>query len=99
VRHLDQELVAERRAETVVDRLEIVEIQSHHGERVAAPQPSPKAKVDLLRKKHPVRNIREGIVQSLMSKLLLHKRESLPRIVYRLSELAVLDRGRKLRSQ
>ena len=89
--HRDEEPVARRMAQGVVDDLEVVEVEEQHdGQRVGAW--GEEAVVDLLAEQGPVGEAGQRIVMGLMAELLLEARQ----LGERLLELPVLERDRRL---
>ena len=66
LRDLDEQLVAGRVAEAVVDRLEVVEIDEQDREEVLPAMPPLERMRDAIREEHPVREPRERVVVRLV---------------------------------
>ena len=71
--HGDQQLVADWMSETVVDRLEVVEIQEQHGHRVEATVAPVHGMGEPVEEQGAVRQTGEGVMERLMIELLLQR--------------------------
>ena len=69
--HLEQQLVARRVTEGVVDRLEVVEVHEQHGDRLVLPRLTLEGVRDAVVEQRPVRERRHRVVEGLVGELLL----------------------------
>ena len=70
-RDLDEQLVAGRVAEAVVDRLEVVEVEEQQGDVVAAAARPLERVLDAVQEQRPVRQPGERVVECLVRELVL----------------------------
>ena len=68
VRERHEQRVAHRMAETIVDRLEVVEIEEQH----RCLEPEREGSRDMLGEEHPIRELRQRVVERLVAQLLLY---------------------------
>ena len=71
MRQLDEELVAGRVAEAVVDVLEVVEVDEDHGHRARPAAGAPQRVLEALGEEQPVREVGERVVERLVGETLL----------------------------
>src|SRR5207244_10910105 len=69
--HRDQDLVAGRVAQAVVDDLEVVEVEEEDGGQASPPLQAAQGQAEPVEEEGPVRQTGEGVVQGLVDELLL----------------------------